>query len=111
MTESLILQLYVMLLCSCHGNVHIMRVACVWLQAKKCNELLTGVEREKDIVGEAERLDIKEKAPLILVELLLDSNILVQLKTYRNLFLRVCMPPHPRQTELCVGYRGETKSG
>jgi len=41
-----------------------------------------------DIVGEAERLDVKEKVPLLLVELLFDENILVQIKKYRNLLLR-----------------------
>ena len=33
---------------------------------------------DKDIVGEAERIDVKDKAPLILCELLFDSNILTQ---------------------------------
>ena len=50
---------------------------------------MTGVENEKEIVGEAERLDIKEKAPLVLAELLLDASILTQIKTYRKLFFRV----------------------
>ena len=40
-------------------------------------------------MGEAERLDIKDKAPLILGELLYDHNIVSQIKQYRNLFMRV----------------------
>ena len=59
------------------------------MQARKAENLIAGQENEKDIVGEAERLDIKEKAPMVLAELLLDVNILAQIKTYRNLFLRV----------------------
>lgn len=65
-----------------------------YLKNKKASDQLTGAEREKDIVGEAERLDIKEKAPLVLVELLLDSEILTQLKTHRNLFCRVSFYSH-----------------
>lgn len=45
---------------------------------------------DKEVVAEAERLEIKDKAPLILVEVLLDVKILPQLKQYRNLFLRFC---------------------
>ena len=44
---------------------------------------------EKEIVGEAERLDVKEKAPLVLAELLYTANIVVEIKKYRTLFLRV----------------------
>nr|CAG4647884.1 EOG090X05QT [Moina brachiata]SVE92994.1 EOG090X05QT [Moina brachiata] len=43
---------------------------------------------DKEIVGEAERLDVKDKAPLILCEVLFDTNILTQLKSYRILLLR-----------------------
>lgn len=59
-----------------------------YLKVKKASDQLTGADNEKAIVGEAERLDIKEKAPLVMVEVLLDDNILAQLKGYRNLFLR-----------------------
>lgn len=41
------------------------------------------------MVAEAERLEIKDKAPLILVEVLLDAKVLTQLKQHRNLLLRV----------------------
>lgn len=43
---------------------------------------------DKEVAGEAERLDVKDKAPLILVELLFDGNIINQIKLYRILFLR-----------------------
>jgi len=42
----------------------------------------------KEIVAEAERLEIKTKAPLILAELLFDNNIAQQAKKYRVLLLR-----------------------
>nr|XP_002125498.1 eukaryotic translation initiation factor 5 isoform X1 [Ciona intestinalis] len=44
----------------------------------------------KDIAIEAERLDMKSKAPLILVELLCNENMREQIKTYRNHFIRLC---------------------
>ena len=59
----------------------------VW-QLKKDADQLTG-KMEKDIVTEAERLDIKDKAPMVLVELLFDENIMQQIKRFRTLFLRV----------------------
>ena len=43
----------------------------------------------KEIVVEAERLDIKDKAVLALSEVLFDSKMLSQIPKFRNLFLRV----------------------
>ena len=57
-------------------------------QLKKEADQLTG-KMEKDVVMEADRLDVKEKAPLVLAELLFDENIMQQIKRYRSLFLRV----------------------
>lgn len=42
----------------------------------------------KDVAAEAERLDIREKAPLVLCELLLDDNAVQQITMHRLLFLR-----------------------
>ena len=56
-------------------------------QNKKESGGLNGCD--KDIAAEAERLDVKDKGPLILVELLFDNNILTQIKQHRILFLRV----------------------
>lgn len=53
---------------------------------KNKNGKLNGLD--KDILAEAERLDVKDKGPLILVELLFDSSILSQIKQNRVLFLR-----------------------
>lgn len=55
-------------------------------------EALLGAEKEKEVVGEAERLDIKDKAPVILAELLFDVNMVQQIKTYASLLKRVCIP-------------------
>lgn len=61
----------------------------VWhVQARK-EAGVTGVEKEKELVSEAERLEVKEKAVTVLIELLFDTNILIQLKTYRSLLIRV----------------------
>ena len=53
---------------------------------------MSGTEREKEIVLEAERLEIRDKAPLVLAELLYDTNIIAQIKQYRTLFCRVSIP-------------------
>lgn len=43
---------------------------------------------DKEIVAEAERLDIKDRGVSVLVELLLNENVVTQIKQYRILFLR-----------------------
>lgn len=43
------------------------------------------------IVAEAERLDVKDKAVLILAEILLTAEIFRDLKEHRNLFLSVSL--------------------
>jgi translation initiation factor 5 len=45
---------------------------------------------DKEILNEAERLEVKDKGPLVLAELLLDNSILSQIKQYRVIFLRFC---------------------
>lgn len=54
----------------------------------KVNAGLDASAEEKGILGEAERLDIKDRAPLALAELLLNDNIVTQIPKYRILFLR-----------------------
>lgn len=54
---------------------------------------------DKELLSEAERLDIREKAALILAELLFNQNILSQLKTHRVLLLRFC-----HENEKCQKY-------
>lgn len=80
-----------------------------YVKHRRDQGLLTKAGTDKDIVLEADRLDVKDKAPLVLCELIFDSNILAQvlglgfqsymevskscfaffqMKTYRTLLLR-----------------------
>lgn len=43
------------------------------------------------MLNEAERLELKTKAPLLLVLVLFDVNVVAQLKQFRNLLLRFCL--------------------
>jgi len=45
---------------------------------------------DKELLREAERLDVRAKAGLILAELLFDGTILTQVKTHRIILLRFC---------------------
>ena len=56
-------------------------------QNKINNKSLLGADQE--ILVEAERLDVKDKAALVLVELLMDEKVLAQIKQHRKLLLRV----------------------
>lgn len=49
---------------------------------------LDNVQVHKEIATEAERLDITQKAPLVLAELLFTANIITEVKKHRNLLLR-----------------------
>lgn len=66
---------------------------CTCIQARK-ETGVSGTEKEKEIVSEAEHLEVKDKAVTVLVEVLLDTGILTQLKTYRNLLIRVSSVPN-----------------
>jgi len=59
-----------------------------FIKKRKEQNKVCGIENEKEIVGEAERLDIRDKATVVLAEVLLDAGILSQIKAYRNLFCR-----------------------
>ncbi|XP_076395572.1 eukaryotic translation initiation factor 5 [Megachile rotundata] len=54
----------------------------------KCRRDAGQLDNHKELVTEAERLEIKTKAPLVLAELLFDQNIAAQAKKYRVLLLR-----------------------
>uniref|UniRef100_A0A1L8DSB3 Eukaryotic translation initiation factor 5 n=1 Tax=Nyssomyia neivai TaxID=330878 RepID=A0A1L8DSB3_9DIPT len=49
---------------------------------------LDNVQVHKDLVAEADRLDILQKAPLILAEILFSANIITELRKNRSLLLR-----------------------
>lgn len=75
-----------------------------FVKQKKAADCIVGSEREKEIVSEAERLDIKDKAPLVLAELLYDSNMLQQIKTYRSLLMRFTKDNVKAQRYLLGGF-------
>ncbi|XP_062323443.1 eukaryotic translation initiation factor 5 [Osmerus eperlanus] len=59
---------------------------------------------DKEILAEAERLDVKAMAPLILSELLFDENIRDQIKKYKRHFLRFCHNNKKAQKYLLGGF-------
>lgn len=56
---------------------------------KENSEGIFDVTAQKEIVGEADRLDVRDKAVLALCEALFDEKMLTQIKQHRMLFLRV----------------------
>lgn len=59
----------------------------------------------KELVIEADRLEVKEKVPLVLVELLLTDKVLTQIKEHRILFLSVSSSLHNlfmNETDACT---------
>ncbi|KAJ8683846.1 hypothetical protein QAD02_019638 [Eretmocerus hayati] len=60
----------------------------IFYKLVKCRRDAGQLDNYKELVGEAERLDIKTKAPLVLAELLFDQNIALQAKKYKILLLR-----------------------
>lgn len=61
------------------------------------------VNAQKEIVGEAERLEVKDKAVLVLCELIFNENMIQQIKLYRNLFIRFCADKPKAQKYLLRG--------
>ncbi|XP_054470403.1 eukaryotic translation initiation factor 5 [Anoplopoma fimbria] len=59
---------------------------------------------DKDILAEAERLDVKAMGPLILSELLFNENIRDQVKKYKRHFLRFCHNNKKAQKYLLGGF-------
>lgn len=54
------------------------------------SKIANGIDgTEKDIIAEAERLDIKDKAALVLAEILFTDNMVQEIKKYRKLLLRL----------------------
>uniref|UniRef100_A0A8C1RP94 Eukaryotic translation initiation factor 5 n=1 Tax=Cyprinus carpio TaxID=7962 RepID=A0A8C1RP94_CYPCA len=62
------------------------------------------VSADKEILAEAERLDVKAMGPLILSELLFDENIREQIKKYKRHFLRFCHNNKKAQKYLLGGF-------
>lgn len=73
------------------------------VKAKRDAGVLDSAQAQKELVNEAERLDIKTKTPLILAELLFDQNILTQVKKHRMLILRFTLNDKKAQKYLMGG--------
>lgn len=58
------------------------------IKLRRDSEQLSDAGTQKELVSEAERLEVKQKAPLLLAELLFDQNISIQVKKHRLLILR-----------------------
>ncbi|KAK2707739.1 hypothetical protein QYM36_015440 [Artemia franciscana] len=74
-----------------------------YVKQRKAAGVLNQANVCKDILLEAERLELKEKAPLVLVEVLLSTNILTELKTFKKLFMRFTMDSEKAQRSLLGG--------
>lgn len=59
-----------------------------FVKQRRDTNQLDNQQVHKEILVEAERLDIAQKAPLVLAELLFSTNIIQELKKHRNLLLR-----------------------
>lgn len=70
-------------------------------KAKKID--LTLSDNQKAIKAEAERLDISDKAVIVLVEVLLKDNLIEKIQLYKNLFLRFTNENHKAQRYLLKG--------
>uniref|UniRef100_A0A0B7BCW0 Eukaryotic translation initiation factor 5 n=1 Tax=Arion vulgaris TaxID=1028688 RepID=A0A0B7BCW0_9EUPU len=60
------------------------------IKIKRDEDELTKMAVIKSLFSEAERLEVKDKVPLVLVDLLLNDKALVQLLKYKNVFLKFC---------------------
>lgn len=58
------------------------------VKCRRDGDQLNNPNSHKELLTEAERLEIKSKAPLVLAELLFDQYIAAQVKKYRVLLLR-----------------------
>lgn len=64
---------------------------------------LTIAEHQKAIKAEADRLDISDKAVIVLCEVLFKDNLIEKIKIYKNLFLRFTHENHKAQRYLLRG--------
>ncbi|PWA29520.1 eukaryotic translation initiation factor 5 [Gambusia affinis] len=73
-----------------------------FVKQKKESRTIDGADKE--ILAEAERLDVKAMGPLILSELLFNENIRDQIKKYKRHFLRFCHNNKKAQKYLLGGF-------
>lgn len=70
-----------------------------FINAKKKDNL----QDSKGLLFEAERLELKSKATILLANVLFDTNVVTQIKEYRNLLLRFTIEDHKAQRHLLGG--------
>lgn len=84
------------------------RIDLIYEEVKKYRDTNTLDGKHKDLDLMAERLEIRSKVPLILVELLFNENILAQGRQHQRLFLRFThkdqKPDHKAQKYLIGGF-------
>lgn len=73
------------------------------VKEKKEMNQLSDVNVQRELFSKADELKIKDKATLVLSELLLTDNILEEINTHRRLFLRFCHQNHKAQKYLLGG--------
>lgn len=59
-----------------------------YVKKKRDNGDLENVQTHKELYTEADRLEVLQKAPLVLAELLFSANIIQEVRKHRNLLLR-----------------------
>lgn len=72
-----------------------------FLKNKINTRSLSGSDQE--VLAEADRLEVKDKAALVLVELLFNEKILTQIKQHKKLLLRFCLNNQKAQKYLLGG--------
>jgi len=72
------------------------------LKLKKDADELGKATAIKEILAESERLEVKDKVPLIMVEILFNEKILQQLVKYKTLFLQFCVQ-NPKAQRAVLG--------
>uniref|UniRef100_A0AAF5PUR0 Eukaryotic translation initiation factor 5 n=1 Tax=Wuchereria bancrofti TaxID=6293 RepID=A0AAF5PUR0_WUCBA len=60
-------------------------------------------QNSKKLLNEAERLELKSKATLLLADVLFDTNVISQIMEYRNILLRFTVNDHKAQRHLLGG--------
>uniref|UniRef100_A0A8R1Y0Z8 Eukaryotic translation initiation factor 5 n=1 Tax=Onchocerca volvulus TaxID=6282 RepID=A0A8R1Y0Z8_ONCVO len=61
------------------------------------------LQNSKKLLNEAERLELKSKATLLLADVLFDANVVNQIMEYRNILLRFTVNDHKAQRHLLGG--------
>ena len=59
-----------------------------YVKKRRDQAVLDNVQVHKELATEANRLDVQQKAPLVLAELLFSVNIIAEIRKHRNLLLR-----------------------